>query len=376
MNLRPHINKEFQVAKPTDDIGLFKEMLLGGKPLVVKDSDAFKGIVTAKDLMFNPDKNLESIIRPMPMLQADEGSLSALLFMVNNSYEYLPVFQEGGFLGIVSQKMLLLNFMEKYQENSLRDGVSESILDLKKELTLKNKFLALLGHDIKNLFMQVLGSLDLLDSRLRNLDDIKIQSVLHLAKKSAEQVHNAFDGMLLWAQLSTGQLPFRPEQLLLGEQIAKIIEQFHLAGNVKNIAIRGEAEDGDEVYADPNMLGCILMNLVYNAIKFTPSGGEILIRGTQHEGFTEITVQDNGVGMTQQQKSQIFKGSLHTLGTQEETGSGIGLIICKDFVEKHGGTISLDSNTGSGTRVLLRFPHIHEAMNSDVLTGQSKRQST
>lgn len=131
-----------------------------------------------------------------------------------------------------------------------------------------------------------------------------------------------------------------------------------------------------EIYADRNMLSCILLNLVYNAIKFTTAGGEIWLDAKQGEGKTEIVIVDSGLGMSLQQKDQLFTEGHSVSGTLNEIGAGIGLIICKEFVEKHNGTIEVESEQGKGTRVRVAFPFATQwANDSKELLNNSSTSS-
>jgi two-component system, sensor histidine kinase and response regulator len=214
--------------------------------------------------------------------------------------------------------------------------------------------------------MQVLGSLELLDHKLKGTDDIRAQTILRLARRSAEQVNSTFEGMLLWAKLSTGQLPFKPADLSLKAQLDRTVEQLHLPGNIKRINIKNSLESDLRVYADPNMLSCILLNLVYNAIKFTPVGGEVVLSATHTENETEITISDNGKGVGSEHKATLFSGSMTNAGTNNETGTGIGLVICKDFVVKHRGRIEVESEVGNGTKVRVSLPKHSYHINSQL----------
>jgi signal transduction histidine kinase len=353
MKVGDFIIRDFTVAEPYQGTSGFRKNLLADHPVVVKEEGHFLGILTSGDLVNRPRNLVIDCLSSKPSVDIDEEVFPVLLFMCQNNYEFLPVMKAGSFEGLISKNNLFLEFLKSESEHTTP---IEETLELKKELALKNKFLSIIGHDIKNLFNQIMGSLELLDNNLHRLKDDKSQTVLRLARRATEQVNTAFEGMLLWARLGTGQLPFRPENLLLKDQIIKIVGQYQLAGNVKNITIRNLLTTDIEIYADRNMLNCILLNLFYNALKFTPVGGEIWVDAKQGASETEVVVADNGTGISWQQKKQLFTEGHATPGTLNEMGTGIGLIICKEFVEKHGGRIEVKSEQGKGTQVSVTFP--------------------
>jgi two-component system, sensor histidine kinase and response regulator len=127
----------------------------------------------------------------------------------------------------------------------------------------------------------------------------------------------------------------------------------------KQITIANKIEAGALVYADNNMLDAILRNLLSNSIKFTPHGGEIAIEAQTRDGFVEIAVVDNGVGMSEDKVQRLFKlgeRNLSTAGTSGEIGAGLGLILCREFVEKHGGEIRAESQKGQGSKLTFTLP--------------------
>ncbi len=357
MRVEDFVIHDFVIADPLQGTELFKKTLLQGHPVVVKENAIFKGILTLSDLLTNPYNLVIDSFSPKPLIDSDDEVFPVLTLMCKSNYEFLPILKNGNFEGVISKRQLFLNFLEhEFKEERLDDETD--INEIRKGLALKNKFLAIIGHDIKNMFQQVLGSFELLDRRLQHLQDEKAHAILKLARRSAEQVNSAFEDMLLWARMNTGQLPFAPRILPLNKCLDDVVKQFQLAGNIKNIVISNRLESAMEIYADENMLRCILLNLVYNAIKFTPSGGEILLHAKAVGTNTEIVVEDSGQGMSSQIQEKIFNESYSTRGTSQEAGLGMGLIICKEFVEKHKGEIHIVSEVGVGTRVVVLLPNL------------------
>jgi len=166
--------------------------------------------------------------------------------------------------------------------------------------------------------------------------------------------------LMEWSQLQTGKMDFTPFTIDLHELINEIIELLNDAAQLKSITISTELPDNMHVSADKAMLGTILRNLVSNAIKFTHPGGTIVISAEQRQNECMICVRDSGVGIIKENLDKLFciEESLSTAGTQKEKGTGLGLILCKEFAEKHGGRIWVESQYGIGSQFYFTLPEI------------------
>jgi len=164
--------------------------------------------------------------------------------------------------------------------------------------------------------------------------------------------------LMEWSQSQIGRMVFNPEYFVIGELIDEVILLLSDAAKLKSIIIRKALLPNTIVYADKNMISTVLRNLISNAIKFTHLNGEIIIPIVKKEGEIIVSVDDNGVGMTQDKIDRIFQidENYSTPGTQNEKGTGLGVIICKKFVEKHGGKIWVDSKVGIGSTFYFSLP--------------------
>jgi signal transduction histidine kinase len=348
-----YITHDYVTANPYDTAEHYKQFLLRRTPVVVKENGIFLGILTLEDLLRHPDRSAGHSLSEKPFAETSQSAWIVLQRMCDHHTDFVPVMHGGVFHGLLAKDDLLKACLA----NNCNDYAAKQRIDeLNRELSSKNKFLSLIGHDIRNLFNQVLGGLELLEARLQYRTDEKTQSVLRMAKRAAVQVNAAFESMLLWARLGSGQLSFNPELLSVSKEFDRIIPQFQLAGSAKGITLKSKLQHDLPIYADRNMVNCIFLNLVYNAIKFTPSGGEVWLDAHKHSKFTEIIIADNGTGMSSLQQKRLFNESKSTAGTLNEPGTGLGLIICKEFVEKNKGTIDVQSNLDQGTKVILRLP--------------------
>jgi signal transduction histidine kinase len=193
---------------------------------------------------------------------------------------------------------------------------------------------------------------------IRKLDIEDIEDYAKNINKVAQNANNLLEDILLWARTQQGNIPFKPQVLSLSEICKNILEILKPSAYAKGITISYKNEDQIIVYADVDMLKTIILNLVSNAIKFTNNGGAININAEQNAENMTISVSDNGIGIPSENLAKLFNISevLTTTGTAKETGTGLGLLLCKEFVEKHGGKIWVESKVGKGSEFKFTLP--------------------
>ena len=162
----------------------------------------------------------------------------------------------------------------------------------------------------------------------------------------------------MWARTQQGKIPYKPQILSFRDICINIFEILSPNANAKNITINYSAPDEINIFADIDMLKTVLRNLVSNAIKFTNNGGVININAVENSGNVTISVSDNGIGINPDNLAKLFDITevITTKGTAKETGTGLGLLICKEFVEKHGGEIWVESEVGKGSDFKFTLP--------------------
>ncbi|MBK7885287.1 MAG: HAMP domain-containing histidine kinase [Chitinophagaceae bacterium] len=230
-------------------------------------------------------------------------------------------------------------------------------LQLKSLNSQKDKFFSILAHDLRNPFNNILGYSLLLLNNLRNYDLNKIEDHIKVVYKMSKQTYNLLEEILMWAKSQSGSISYKPEELNFSELCQGIIESLKLSAIAKNITIN-YAENNINVSADENMLKTILRNLISNAIKFTHPDGIINISAKSDETNGIITISDNGVGIDKNNFQKLWEITTHysTTGTASEKGTGFGLILCKEFVEKNGGRIWVESVLGKGSDFTFTIP--------------------
>jgi len=230
--------------------------------------------------------------------------------------------------------------------------------ELKKLNSDKDRFITILSHDLKSPFNSILGFLDLLTKNIRKYDIDKIEKQINIVNSSAKNTFRLLEDILLWVRANSGKIPFEPQKLNFATICNEVIENLKLTANTKDITIKQFATDEIYIFADINMLNTVLRNIVSNSIKFTNKGGRIDIYAEKNHLNGIITISDNGVGIEPDKINKLFDISQINSrnGTENEKGTGLGLLLCKEFVEKHSGQIWVESEIGKGSDFKFTMP--------------------
>jgi len=220
------------------------------------------------------------------------------------------------------------------------------------------KFLSIIAHDLRSPFSSIISVLELLKDSYydHNLEDVK--KYIRMATNSANGTLSLLENLLAWTSAENKMTSFNPVKLNVKNLIDEEFENFISAATHKLISLNHSISENLHVSADIDMFKTVLRNLISNAIKYSFIGGKVTINATELKQFVEISVEDNGMGITQKDRKELFRrNEIHTTrGTNNESGTGLGLILCKEFVEKHGGTIRIESEPGKGSRILFTLP--------------------
>jgi len=226
----------------------------------------------------------------------------------------------------------------------------------------KNLFISILAHDLRSPFNALLGLTEVLIEDIRKFNTDEIEEIADNINKSARNTFNLLENILSWARAEQGKIPFDPQILSFTDNCKDAVEVLKPIAKAKNIKIDYSTVDHINIYADIDMLKAVLRNLVSNAIKFTNNGGTISITAKQIDSNITISVSDNGIGIAPHNLMKLFEMSevISTTGTAEETGTGLGLLLCKGFVEKHQGKIWVESEVGKGSDFKFTLPVLTE----------------
>lgn len=230
-------------------------------------------------------------------------------------------------------------------------------LQLQEANATKDKFFSIIAHDLKNPFAVILGFSELLRNNAEKLSADKMKDMSDNIYKSSKTAYELLENLLQWSRSQTGRLEFNPQPIKLSDQLAESITIVENQAHNKKIEVVNEVKDFC-VQADANLLNTVLRNLLGNAIKYTNSGGKVTVASRELPKLAEIWVQDTGVGIPPEDMNKIFRIDVKysTRGTADEPGTGLGLILCKEFIEKHGGKIWVESELGKGTTIKFTLP--------------------
>lgn len=237
-----------------------------------------------------------------------------------------------------------------------RQKVEQHAEELKNLNATKDKFFSIISHDLRNPFSNLLGLSRQLSEDLDSYTPEELRERIKLIEESSKRGYELLENLLEWSMSQRGNIKFNPLRLNLSDVINESVSILENQVKVKNINIITEVNGDLSVYADYNMLKVVLRNLITNAIKYSHPDGSVIVRAAiKNENEVEISVKDKGVGIPEDEIAKLFRidTKYTTPGTSNEFGTGLGLILCKEFIEKHNGKISVESNVSSGS--IFRF---------------------
>ena len=237
-----------------------------------------------------------------------------------------------------------------------------SINKLNKELeesnSTKDTFFSIIGHDLKTPFNSILGFTNLLETQYNDFNDEERKKMISEVNKSAVVIYELLENLLTWARSQSGKIRLVKENLKVAAIIEKSIESYAANVDQKRIRMINKVPDNLGVFADRFTLSVIFNNIINNAIKFTPNGGSITISAKTADRKVELSIKDTGVGMNQETINNLFHSEKTTskLGTNNEVGTGLGLILIKEFIQKNGGRFRVSSELKKGTEFRFSLP--------------------
>jgi signal transduction histidine kinase len=248
------------------------------------------------------------------------------------------------------QCQVVLIDLTKYKqiENSLKKTTEE----LKLINTTKDKILSIIAHDLRSPFQSLLNASELLATEIKNLSREEIETFSKGLNSNLINLYSLLENLLNWSLMQRNLFEYKPINLNLYEVTDKTIEMCNRNAVEKNISISNKVDTGTYVHADVDMLHSVLQNLLMNAIKFTRGNGQIIVSSIEKAGLVEISIQDNGIGISGEKSRSLFNFDtiFTTNGTSGEKGTGLGLPLCKELVEKQGGKIWMESKLVKGSK--------------------------
>jgi len=232
--------------------------------------------------------------------------------------------------------------------------------DLEKANETKDKFFSIIAHDLRSPFTTILGFSNILLESHEEFDKSSLKTFLSKIKNGSETALILLENLFSWARSNSGDIQFTPKQIALEPLVKNVCNLYENGAISKQIALKCQVFPGSEIFADEEMLTTILRNLISNAIKFTPKKGEIIVSMSLAATMVAISVKDNGIGMNKEQIKNLFELNKKTItqGSSGEKGTGLGLVLCHEFTQKHKGEIKVISKEGVGTEIIVLIPKV------------------
>jgi signal transduction histidine kinase len=253
---------------------------------------------------------------------------------------------------------LLARVNTHIQLKTVRERLSATNIELQEANANKDKLLSIIAHDLRNPFSVLITFSKLLLDTIDDFSKDDILNYLNTFYQTSKQGYNLLDNLLNWSKSQTGKMEIVSEILNLKDLVEENITLLYSQANSKKISMINKVPEDLKGVADLNMILTVVRNLITNAIKFTPEGGKIEITGKSGKNYSEITIEDSGVGISAEDLDKIFRIEIKhsTPGTNDERGSGLGLVLCKEFVEKNFGILKATSEPGKGSKFSFTLP--------------------
>lgn len=307
-----------------------------------KEIELLKKDVELKELQFQKQRSVQQVLISLTLL------LLAIFF---GTSLILTIIRK-------KNKQLAEKNAELFEINK---KLKESEKNLSELNATKDKLFSIIAHDLKNPFNALIGFSDILERNFNHLTDNEKKEYISVISESAQNLYKLLDNLLQWTRAQTGSINYIPEKFKLEPLIKQEVLNLNANAEKKRINVSVNASTSISVYADKNSIATVIRNLLSNAIKFTDIGGTIEIIASESKDYpktAEVVVKDSGVGIDQDDLERIFliDGSYSTKGTANETGTGLGLLLCHEFVTKNNGKIWVNSSKGSGSEFHFTIP--------------------
>jgi signal transduction histidine kinase len=251
---------------------------------------------------------------------------------------------------ILEQNKKLSNLVEQLSKNNL---------ELNKLIASKDKFFSIIAHDLKGPVGNLSSFLSFMTEQYENISQEEFKKDLVLLENASIKIRDLLENLLTWARSQKGDIQYKPENFNISKLIQSNVQLFESSAKNKKISIINNIPENLFGFFDYQMITTVVRNLISNALKYTNDSGSITISETEGAEFIEITIQDTGIGMSLIIVENLFKIDVKhfsTEGTGGEKGTGLGLILCKEFIDKHSGKIWVESEMGKGSKFKFTIP--------------------
>jgi len=255
-----------------------------------------------------------------------------------------------------------LYFISQVQDITIRKKAEEQLEHYAEELQIinksKDKFFSIISHDLRSPFNALLGITEYMTQYYKDMSPDEVKDSVNNVYSSSKKLYNLIINLLEWSRLHTGRMEVEKTILNLNEAGKEAVNLLNENASAKKIDLINKINEDVNVTADKYMIDTVLRNLISNSIKFTKPGGYIILSAVRLGNMAEISIEDNGIGISEENQGKIFRidAQYRTEGTANEKGTGLGLILCKEFVEKNNGTIRIESKENEGSKFIFTIP--------------------
>lgn len=311
---------------------------------------------------------IEAFIHPEDQEKARRGLWNIIHQGKNGGTQYRHRHKNGGWVYLEAFgtnqlrnpaiRSVVLNVRDITERKKTEADLVESRLRLKELNATKDRLFSIIGHDLKNPVGNIVSLSDLILGELPSGDPAAIETYARLLRQASTTTLDLLSNLLSWARSQTGAITFQPQNVDLGTLTDNTLDLLRSSALQKGITLENRIPEGMAIQADPDMLQLVIRNLVSNGIKFTPEKGSVTIRISEERERLTVMVEDSGVGIPPEDMEKLFcpDCTVSTRGTRQEAGTGIGLLLCREFVALHGGEITVDSVEGTGSRFAFTLP--------------------
>jgi len=281
---------------------------------------------------------IEGVLRDITEQKNNEESIKRY---IQELYETKDTMEQNAF------ELVKLNLQLEDSENKLQELNAN-----------KDKFFSIISHDLRNPFSSMLGYAEMLYVEFEEMSKGELKEGIEIILKSAKSAYELLTGLLEWSRVQSGRIEFKPENFSVNNLIDELIALNNLITTKKKITVTNKIYNNINVFADKQMISTTIRNLLGNALKFTPRNGSISITAEIINDAAIICIEDSGVGIKPNDLEKLFRIDVHytTNGTSNEKGTGLGLILCKDLIEKNNGKIWVESEFGKGSKFFISIP--------------------
>ena len=261
-------------------------------------------------------------------------------------------------LNITSNKYVLLTIEDITKEIDLQNELKERGKELEELIATRNKFFSIIAYDLINSFSTIEGFAKLLLEESSSFTTEERESFLQLIVNSSQNTNRSLENLILWSRLQVGNMDYALENVNIVDLINDTVSQLRAMAQKKNINIEVSLPEQLCLTLDKFMISTVLRNLITNAIKYTHKSGSISINLEEKEGRIQVSVKDNGIGIYKENIEKLFKitEKFSMQGTEQEEGTGLGLILSKEFIDLHNGEIMVESQIGKGSTFTFTLP--------------------